>query len=250
MTWSICVTESQLYLYEHLKSYLKSVIEDHYKIFNDKLLPCFNNIEEQADKAAEEFYNEAWEQPSEDGDLSVLAEAAEKAQNIGIGTYEYLKWGRYNLIATWHAMLYQLWEQQVREFLYKELSHNYSVVFKNFCGNLKQIKLVFKMHGVDLESKSCWKNIDELNLLNNVIKHGDGYSAETLKKKRPDLFMDVYSRGYRSDVLSTLLNESLNIDEKTLSDYTDNLMSFWDNLPERSFSSKDLRIDKNIEGIA
>lgn len=229
--------KSQLYISEMMRKYLKSEISDYIKIYFQKLLPVFKDIESVADKYAKDFYNNFMSQPSSD-DFIDPSSIAEEALDIGIEHYSYLKLGKYRLIATWHATLYQVWEQQSRLFLFREMSHVKKIQFETFCTNLSEIKKKFKLHNVDIESFSCWPQIRELCLLCNVIKHSDGKSAKKLRKIKPALFKQEDGADYIKTFKATLLEETLSIDEKTLQIYSEALLSFWDEIPERNYSDE------------
>ena len=76
----------------------------------------------------------------------------------------------------------------------------------------------------------------------NVIKHGDGSSAKKLRDINPDLFKkpDLFNKESQMIELckTTLLEETLNIDQNTLLCYKDALLSFWDSIPERNYSNE------------
>jgi len=176
-------------------------------------------------------------QPAYD-DFNDPSSIAEEAEDIRVDHYLHLKLGKYNLTATWHATLYQVWEQQLRLFLFQEISHVYNIQFGTFCTKLSEIKKKFKFHNVDIESFSCWPQIRELSLLCNVIKHGDGKSAKKLQKIKPTLFKQKDGTDYMKTFKTTLLEETLSIDEKTLQNYSEALLSFWDEIPERNYSDE------------
>ena len=227
--------KSQLYLPEITRRYLKSVISDYVEIYLKKLLPVFKDIESDADKYANDFFDNFMSQPACDDSIDP-ASIAEEAEDIRVDHYLHLKLGKYNLTATWHATLYQVWEQQLRQFLFQEMSHDYNIQFKTFCTKLSKIKEKFKFHNVDIENFSCWPEINELRLLCNVVKHGDGKSAKELQKIKPTLFKQEDGTDYMEIFKTTLLEETLNINEMTLQNYRDALLSFWDEIPERSYS--------------
>ena len=234
--------KSQLYIPEETKEYLKAEIAAYVEIYFQKLLPVFEDIENEADKKSAEFYNKFMSMPAYD-DCIDPASIAEEALEIGIEHYSYLKLGKYHLIATWHTTLYQLWEQQSRLFLFREMSHVFNIDFKTFCTNgIDDIKKKFKDHNVNIENLSCWPQVDELRLLCNVIKHGDGSSAKKLRDINPDLFKkpDLFNKESQMVELckTTLLEETLNIDQNTLLCYKDALLSFWDSIPERNYSNE------------
>jgi len=229
--------KSQLYLTERMKEFLKSQISNFVGIYTEKLLPVFKNIENDADKREKDLFNDAMSQPAY-GDSFDPASIAETARDEAIDYYSYLKLGKYNLTATWHATLYQLWEQQSRHFLWREMSHVKKIQPERFCTNLSEIKEKFKLHYVDIESFSCWAQIEELYLLCNVIKHGEGNSAEKLRKINLALFKQEGGIDYIKTFKTTLLEETLNIDEMTLQNYGKVLLSFWDKIPERNYSDE------------
>jgi len=139
---------------------------------------------------------------------------------------------------TWHAMLYQLWEQQLRSFLFREISHVREMEFKGFCKEFKEIKAELKSHNVDVKSFSRWGKIDELRELCNVIKHGDGRALNRLREINPSLFRkgSVITVDLVELYKTSLLEETLDVNETTLQDYRDALLSFWDEIPERNYS--------------
>jgi len=229
--------KSQLYLPGVKRKHFKSEISDYVEIYCQKLLPVFKDIESDADKRANDFYDNFMNQPASD-DFIDPSSIAEEALEIGIEHYSYLKLGKYRLIATWHATLYQLWEQQSRLFLFREMSHVYKIQFETFCAKLSEIKKKFKFYNVDIENFSCWTQIDELCLLCNVIKHGDGGSAKSLRKIKPELFKQEDNIDYMKTFKTTLLEETLNINEMTLQNYRDALLSFWDEMQERNYSDE------------
>ena len=118
------------------------------------------------------------------------------------------------------------------------MSHASYIQFKKFWPKLSEIKEKFKLHNIDIKSFSCWPQIRELSLLCNVIKHGDGISAEELRKIKPTLFKQEDHTDYMEIFKTTLLEETLSIDEKTLRNYSEALLSFWDEIPERNYSDE------------
>lgn len=227
---------SQLYVPEINRAYLKSEISFFVRMYFEKFLPVFEDIEREANKRANEFYDNFMNQPASDDSIDP-GSIAEKALEIGIEHYSYLKLGKYSLTATWHAILYQLWEQQLRLFLFREMSHDCKLDFKIFCTKIESIKETFQFHNVNIEDFPCWTQIDELRLLCNVIKHGDGRSASDLRKINPSLFKQEDSTDFMDLYKTTLLEETLNINEQTLLAYKNTLLSFWDIIPERNYSN-------------
>jgi len=232
--------KSQLYVPEDTRRCFRSQISSFVEIYSRKLLPVFEDMEKEADKYATDFYNDSMNQPS-NGDSCDPGSIAEEARDIGIEHYYFLNLGRYHLTAAWHAMLYELWEQQIRLFLFREISKDKAIgEFKTFCDNLCKIKKKLELHNVDTKKRLCWNKIDELRLLCNVIKHSDGASLDLLRKKNPALFKTgSFAKKELIELYRTsLLEQVLNIDETTLQDYKDALLSFWEKIPERNYSNE------------
>jgi hypothetical protein len=61
--------KSQLYLPETMRRSLKSDISDFVKIYFQKLLPVFKDIERDADKYANDFFDNSMSQPAYDDSI-------------------------------------------------------------------------------------------------------------------------------------------------------------------------------------
>jgi hypothetical protein len=137
----------------------------------------------------------------------------------------------------WISSLCQVWEQQLIKLLKTEMKHD-GYEFDDKGLEFKDIKEAFKIHNVDLEKLECWKPIKELRWLVNVFKHGDGNSAKSLRRVRPDLFKSEYDG--KTDMLefhdSSVLEVTLRISNNDFLKYHDALIEFWDELPERMYS--------------
>jgi hypothetical protein len=229
--------KSHLYLPESTSNYLKLRISSYVDIFFEKLLPVFKNIEKEAEEHASFVFEDYTKNYSPDWGIDI-ADISEKSFFKGLEYYSQIKLGEYNLISTWHVTLYQLWEQQVRLFLFKELSHTHKLEFKDFCTNIDGVKNTFKEHNLNLEDLQCWSKINELRVLCNVIKHGPGDSAEKLKIINPKLFKQGQNFIHIEVHNSTLIDETLDISGNTLKEYTEALLTFWDEIPERSHSKE------------
>lgn len=235
------IMKSQLYLWSKLREKKIEEILLFKNTFKERVFPAFSNIEKEADKISNDFYNNAMNTSYSYYDNIDPAEIAENATEIGVDYYEKYSLMRYNTLAMWISMLYQFWEQQVRKFLYDEESHCFKIDFKKFCtSGIKDIKEEFKYHNINIEKLRCWASINELRLVCNTLKHGDGSSAQELKNIRPSFFTREGFEEY--DLLlmynTTLLEETLNINDQVFYDFCDVLVEFWYELPERMYSNE------------
>ena len=215
------------------KQYLKDQIGRFVAIYELKLKPVFDNIDIEAEEHGNKFFEEALQYSHPDAiDRSDIAEAA---MDRAYKHWDLLNHGKYVLLASWHVALYEAFEQQVRSYLFKELSHDYRFELRQFLSKFKDFKKVFLLYGVDLKSLQGLKQIEQLGLLCNVIKHGDGNSAIELRRKRPDLFKMIDDAELLDIFGSSLLEEALAISEATLIQFGKEIEAFWDSFPERSF---------------
>lgn len=143
---------------------------------------------------------------------------------------------KYRYLAFNITLLHQLWEQQTINFIQKEIEND---GYKFDGGmNIKDIKEIFKLYGLDITMLESWNTLEELRLVSNVIKHGEGWAAKNLRKIRPDIFeVEIdYRSKYFYDKLktykSTLLEETLNIKVNDFERYKNGIIKFWDELPE------------------
>lgn len=234
--------KSQLYLWEGLRDLKKKEIILYKDTFKEKIYPIFYNIEDEAERLSNDIYENFMNSPCYcEEDFIDPATIAEDATQIGVDYYQNYSLMRYNTLAMWISMLYQFWEQQVRKFLYDEMRNYFKIEFNEFCTNgIRDIKEIFKYHKMNIVDLYCWEGVDELRLLSNTLKHGDGKSAEQLRKRRPDFFVKDGLEEF--DLLNmyntTLLEEVLNICEKDYYSYCEVLLFFWAELPERMYSDE------------
>jgi len=94
----------QLYFDPYKRKWLKSEIAAYSKIFNERLFPTFENIEEEAEEYSEHIYDELGQLPG-DGSID-MSEIAELAMEKGITYYEELSLVKYSFTAITIASLY------------------------------------------------------------------------------------------------------------------------------------------------
>jgi len=234
---------AQLYLYDSLRSKFKEPYRLYIDTYTKRIALVFDNIEEEASQIADEHFREMgtyFPEYHDEGDF------AEDAWEKGLEHYEGLSLIRYNTKLMWISTMYQFWEQQVRKFLFEEISRthkmydkkNNEITFKSFCTRgINEIKEAFLKFDYNLETLTIWSDIDELRLLANVIKHGDGQSASQLEQLKPSFFKSQVSNSNLLELYKSTLTEIvLNINESDFLRYGNALIVFWDELPERMYS--------------
>lgn len=161
------------------KAFGQYVIED--------VVPVFSNLSDRANAIAELEFKRLGEQPAGedcDGDMSVAAEAAQDKGQVFYDTMVAIRQTSLNLFA---AGLFHMLEQQLADLCRDGAFEtaplrdtNLGIVSAWYRDNFK----------LDLSTLSAWSKIEQLRLLANSVKHGEGNSAEQLRAIRPDLFQN------------------------------------------------------------
>lgn len=175
-----------------LKSHNTHRLSTMLEVLEHRLLPCFQNIEAEAQGKSDE----AWESLSEmacgeDGPLIDESEAAEMAQAAGYEHYEALTGARQTLLNSFAVSIYHLWEQQLLAFHRRQLLRPWEQMDARLF-TLKEVEKRLQAAGVEASGFESWKEMTIYRLLANTIKHADGDSAERLKALRPQWFTSPY----------------------------------------------------------
>ncbi len=119
-----------------------------------------------------------------DGDMSVAAEAAQDKGHVFYYTMVAIRQTSLNLFA---AGLFHLLEQQLADLCRDG-------AFDAPPPSDTRLSLVAAWYrsnfNFDLSKLSAWPKIEQLRLLANSVKHGEGDSAAKLRAIRPDLFQN------------------------------------------------------------
>lgn len=229
--------ESYLYNIKFWEPYIKrrfiGQVEFLHKTIEQRLIPTFNSAEQEAEEITENKWNELNSFVCcPDIDPADLAEAAEEE---GVDYFLMLLDIKQTLLNTTAITLFHLFEQQVIFMLRREIVHP----AEEFCVKLMKIKEFRKRllsSGIDITQYKSWNTISELNHLANATKHGEGSSAEKLRKVRPDLFSHPSSierdLGPRSKspsrrLYSPLSGEDIYVSETDLVRYKNAIVGFW-----------------------
>lgn len=228
-----------LYLSPDYKKFLQDEIKRIAECFLERLFPSFNNIEKESDEYSQKLFDNTCQSVGDENyDPS---DAAEYAMGKGIEYYQALSVAKYGFSAFSISLLYHFWEQQIRKFLFWEWKKNgYKIDFKEFSKNIyniKDIKDFLLLYDVNIETFDSWDKLDELRLLNNAVKHGSTKNLSNLKEKNSGLF---HSWVFKDDetlkhIDSCILEEILDISEANFKEYSDVLINFWEEFPERSY---------------
>lgn len=227
--------KNHLYLDASTRRNFKKMLSNIYDLYIERIQPTFINPEK-----------EAYEYMEKQRDEQMFSEFAQSSpedclQNIydeGVEWFETLSAMKYRTLGMWISCMCQVWEQQLFSFIMHEAQmEGVEYYKKEVVRGFSFTSEVLIEHGINYKDVNN-KKIEEMRLLVNVLKHGEGGSEVKLREMRPDFF-----ERYGSDVLanthSTLLEETLQVKENDFKDYYTSLMDFWDNFPEHSYSRED-----------
>lgn len=170
-----------------LVSYIKSTyipqLNAQVEALERRLLPTFDDIDQEATRVRDETLLALEGFGSSEGH-------GEIAFAKGLEHYEMLSGIRQGLINMFASGLYHLFEQQVQEmnsrFLQQGSSRYISDIMKAWERGL----------GRNVLAQQDWNCLNELRLLANTVKHGDGDSSKDLHSVNPDLFHPPVARDF------------------------------------------------------
>jgi hypothetical protein len=197
---------------------------DH--IVRDRLLKAIGDPEEEAQKASNAFWNEKMSEPvGEDGEADAGA-IADVANDKAIQTYELLFPLRQSALNLGTVGLFHLFEQTCTG-LGRAWKRGECKKLEHFLDWLRDTL------GIDLKSQQFWPHVHELHMVANVIKHGEGWSADELRKINPAIFHFPGTHGFMSDVTLSPVAAPLGGDDLYVTDadyerYVTGVESLWE----------------------
>ena len=148
------------------------------------VMPAIGNIEERAEQIADSEYERLCSLPAGeycDGDMAAAAEAA---NDKGTHFFQTMAAVRQSVLNLFAAGLFHLVEQELADLCWDGAF----LVPPPSDTKLEPVTEWYKKYfGLDLKSLPSWPVIDELRLVANTIKHGEGGSARALRARRPEL---------------------------------------------------------------
>jgi hypothetical protein len=234
---------SDIVLFQMCSWRRKSLIEGH-RFYVDqarkRLLSQFENIEEEAEKASEEWLERSscWFDP----DRHDPGDFYESANDAGIEFYELLSGMRDQTWLSVVAGMFHEWDKQLREWLVREVEHwhhgedlpkkLWSADFLRICDFLESL-------GWNLHGSTWFRTLNACRLVVNVYKHGAGNSLDELKDHHPEYLCDPL-RGLRCDFLGNHdpVHTDLRVSEDQFREFSDAIIACWTTAPENIWDSK------------
>jgi hypothetical protein len=224
-----------VHLARRVRSALLPTVEAYGRCVLNDILPGFSNLDKRANEVAEEEYRRLGALPAGedcDGDMSFAADAA---QEKGLDFYNTMSAMRQATVNLFSAGLFHLAEQKLTD-----LCADATYRIKPPDTKLDEVAEWYLRHyRVDLRQLLAWPKIEELRLIANAVKHAEGSAARQLRKQRPELFEDPFtkrlfprSRRTEKALRLPLAGEDLYVTDDMFSDYSLAATDFFQSLAE------------------
>jgi hypothetical protein len=204
------------------------------RLVRDRLLPQFDEIDQEAAAAADSEWSRLQERPSA-GDEDP-ADDAQAAFDVGLAAYGALQMARQATLNLFCVALHHAFEQQVSLYFRQEVSY----LAKDGPRSPKSLDEVWGMlrvQGIDVGTFAASEKLKELRIVSNTIKHANGWSAKALFKLRPDLvvppeLVDVpcFQPKQAPSLNAPIAGEDIYIGVDDLETYRSAVRSFWSEL--------------------
>lgn len=202
-----------------------------------RLLSQFEDIEADADRAAEEWLEESGQHF--DPDRHDPADFYEAANDVGIEFYGLLSDMREQTRLSVVAGMFHEWDKQLRSWLAGEIRHwprGRSATPKVWSADFGQIADLLESFGWHLRSADYFHTLDACRLVVNVYKHGEGKSLGELKLKFPEYLSDPFN-GVGGNFSDTKYRDHthLKVSDIQFQAFSDAILAFWRDVPENVF---------------
>ena len=206
--------------------------------FFQDVLPAFADLNARAEQVAHDYYNRIGAQPAGEYEID-MADVAEDAQQQSYDWWEMMTSLRQTMLNLTAAGLFHLIEQQLatlsRDGLFEESVRD---------TKLGVVQMWYRdQFGIDVAAMPSWGTINEMRLVANTVKYGEGGSSESLRALRPELFTDpTYAEFLRQEGLgldervsrerltAPLSGEDFFVTEEILRGYTERAEAFFDEI--------------------
>lgn len=235
---------SDYVLFQMREPIRQNLIKIHYFYVDQarkRLLSQFENIEAEADSAAEEWL----EQHNHffDPDRHDPADFYGRAFDASAEFYRLLSDMRDQTRLSVTAGMFHEWDKQLRDWLVREM-HNWhcrdgNASKKIWSAEFKEIIDLMESFGWQIRNQDYYEKLDACRLVVNVYKHGSGRSLEELKQNYPE-YLDHPFSGV-DDIISNMKysdHTDLKVSEDQFQAFADAIAMFWQDVPENIFESQ------------
>lgn len=184
----ISMSEPYLYFDHWSRGYAVNLCQVYVCQFEKRLLPTFDDIDDEANAASGEFYSAGIASISEDGDPSSLAS---DAFEHGLKVWEELDFVRSQLVALAATGLFHLWERLTKRFIAVDLRRRgFEATPPISRWTFDDTMSCLTKMGWDVRREPFFPDLERLQLLANAVKHGHGPSRDRLAARWPEVLRD------------------------------------------------------------
>jgi hypothetical protein len=205
-----------------------------------RLLSQFDDIEADADRAAEDWLEQSGQNFNPDrhdpGDFY------EAANDVGIEFYGLLSDMREQTRLSVVAGMFHEWDKQLRVWLAREIQHWHrgdNATSKVWSADFGQIADLLGSFGWNVRSADYFRTLDACRLVVNVHKHGEGKSLDELRNQFPDYLDDPFNgSGCAFSDTKYRDHSHLKVSDDQLQAFSDAILAFWRDVPENVLDSQ------------
>jgi hypothetical protein len=199
-----------------------------------RLLSQFENMEQEADSAAEEYLNR--NAPHFDPDFDDLGSVYERAGNEASAFYQLLSDLRENTLLSVAAGMFHQWDKSLREWIVTEIQHwvhgekAKAAIWK---ANFPQLVDFLTAFGFEVRKLPGYERMNALRLVINVYKHGRGLSYDELKSAYPEFLPHPWPQDTFSEFFDMRNYTHLKVTDQHLQLFSESILEFWRAVPEQ-----------------
>lgn len=222
-------------LFQMWAPYRRSLIDRHLFYVEQarkRLLSQFNNMEADADQAADERLEQL--DKHFDPDRHEPSDFYEAAHDAGIEFYGMLSDMKDQTYLSVVAGMFHEWDKQLRDWLAREVQHWHrgdNASRKIWSAKFDEIMELLEYFDWEIRSESYYKKLDACRLVVNVYKHGDGPSLDELRSRYPEFLKDPF-KGIDVDFSAHLDHTHLKIDDDQIQSFSEAIVAFWRAVPK------------------
>lgn len=229
-----------LEMWDRTREYIIASHQFYVDQAKSRLLSQFDNMEEEAEKYAEEWLEENIYyifDPDEDDPDDFNDQANEASEDFHQNLYDLNNQARFAITAG----MYHKWDKELREWIIQESRHSsLGIYMKENIWNvhLKGIMDLFQGCGWDIKNENFYKLIDACRLVVNVYKHGNGNSLDDLKKYYPEYIFNPLSNEEFKFNFGYLDHSDLILTDDNFQTFSDAIVTFWQSVPNKIYCSE------------
>ncbi len=228
-------------LFQMLEPFRQSLIKGHLFYVEQarkRLLSQFDNIEADADRAAEEWLDNKYFDPDRDDPDSDY----ERAYDFSIEFYGLLSDMREQTRLSVVAGMFHEWDKQLRDWLVREIQHWHrgdNATSKVWSADFSQTADLLESFGWNFRSAGYFRALDACRLVVNVYKHGEGKSLDELRNNYPEYLSDPFN-GSGGAFSETKYRDHthLKVSDDQFQVFSDAILAFWRDIPENVVDSQ------------